>query len=188
MVECSPCNEEVSVSDILIPVDYWAGRRTLELEIPWVTPEALHMFDLFCKPHHEVLEFGAGGSTLFFARRVSKVVSLEADKDWYRMVNEEAAKKDISNIEMHLVTSVADCAVSVRARQFDVVLVDCDGIDRFEAAKMAIKQVRKDGIVVVDNYDAVYCKNCDVLFAGRLQTAYDDTHWVGRGTKVYYFD
>lgn len=176
------------MSNLLIPVDYWLGNRTIELEIPWLTPESIHMLELFCKPQHNVLEFGSGGSTLFFARRANLVTSIEPDLDWNRRVTMELVARGIKNVDMCHLPDVESCrkVLTSREAKYDIILVDCDGINRWGAAKLALDFVNKSGVIVVDNYDAVYCRNLDVLFSGKLQTAYDDPHWVGRGTKVYY--
>lgn len=174
------------MSNVLIPVDYWWGNRTLELEIPWLTPESIHMLELFCKPYHEVLEFGAGGSTLFFSRRVKSVLSFEGDDDWLHRVLSATVDRSLMNVDVRKATTIAGCHEIIGDRQFDIILVDCDGLNRWEVANLALAHVRKDGVILVDNYDAIYSRNLDVLFSGRLQTAYDDLHWVGKGTKVYY--
>jgi predicted O-methyltransferase YrrM len=145
------------------------------------------MLELFCKTHHDVLEFGSGGSTIFFAQRTHNVLALEGDRDWHRMVSEEAAKRGLFNADVRLSPTIDECIANIGDRKFDIILVD-GSQNRHWSAKYAIRCVKKDGIVVVDNYDATYCMNCDVLFTGHLQTAYDDPHWVGKGTKVYYFN
>lgn len=176
------------MSDVLIPADYWLGRRNLDLEIPWVTPEAIDMLAYFCKPWHTVMEFGAGGSTLFFARRTKFVLSFEHDQTWGDWTFGTAMKRGIDDkVELHVCPDVAACDRIAGDRTFNIVLVDCDGLDRYDAASMALRRVRKEGVILVDNYSADYCRGLDGLFADiELQTAYDDPHWIGSGTKVYY--
>jgi hypothetical protein len=78
---------------LLIPANYWEGQNTLELEYPWLTPESAQVLVYFLKEHHTVLEFGSGGSTLFFSKRVKNVLSLETMPTWYEKVQKKLIEK-----------------------------------------------------------------------------------------------
>jgi hypothetical protein len=71
---------------------------------------------------------------------------------------------------------------------FDIVLVDCIEVSRIEISKLALSVVKPGGLILVDNYDAEYCQGISQVFFGqtKAQIAYDDPHWAGRGTMVYY--
>jgi predicted O-methyltransferase YrrM len=157
----------------------------MDLEIPWITPEAVHSLFLFVKPYHTVLEFGAGGSTLFFAKRAKEVLSFETLPLWYNKMAEKLGSFS-TNVELHLVSTIEECIKTIGPKKFDVILVDICDISRYDLAKMAIGMVNPGGIIVVDNYDAEYCFNLNSLFTEYKQGTYDDSHWAGKGTKIYY--
>jgi predicted O-methyltransferase YrrM len=46
-----------------------------------------------------VFEYGSGGSTLFFARKIRRLVSVEHDKYWYGQVSSALSRKGFSNCE-----------------------------------------------------------------------------------------
>lgn len=171
---------------ILIPANYWDGFHTMDLEIPWITPEAVHSLFLFVKPYHTVLEFGAGGSTLFFSKRAREVLSFETLPPWYGKMGEKLKDPIWSNVRLHLVSTIEECTKIIGPKKFDVILVDICNISRYDLAKMAISMVNPGGIIVVDNYDAEYCFNLNSLFTEYKQGTYDDSHWAGKGTKIYY--
>jgi len=176
------------LGQILIPVEYWNGKESLELEYPWIVPEAVQTLHYFVKPHHEVIEYGAGGSTLFFARRAKHVTSFESSSEWATKVMAEAEKKGIKNIEMHVTPTTYDCP-DLSGRQFDVALIDCCEIDRRVALKSALRLLRPGSILAIDNYDAIYCLGIDEILANyHKQQNFDDLHWwgAGKGTKVVY--
>src|SRR5881392_3049736 len=64
--------------------------------IPWITYPALRFLEPRIRKSFKVFEFGSGLSTLWWAKRVSKVVSVEHDKDWHDLVAKDAPK----NVEM----------------------------------------------------------------------------------------
>jgi hypothetical protein len=64
----------------------------LEDEIPWVNYTAIDMLRRILRPDMRVFEYGTGGSTLFFARRVAALVSVEHDPGWAGAVREAMTK------------------------------------------------------------------------------------------------
>lgn len=171
----------------LIPADYWEGTRTLELEIPWYTPEAIVSLDLYCKPHHRVLEFGGGGSTLFMARRCREVLCIESLPQWEENIRNACRDKGLQNkVEVRHGMTIQDFQYIVGKRRFDIALIDCVNIDRRDALAFALT-VTGPGLVVIDNHDATYCAGINLLLESYpKQTNYDDCHWVGGGTRVVY--
>ncbi len=51
--------------------------------IPWFTYSAIDFLKERLNNKLNILEFGSGNSTLFFAERVKKVISFEHSKDWH---------------------------------------------------------------------------------------------------------
>src|SRR5579862_909721 len=77
------------------------GRKTpADLELPWLAYAAIDFLDDFLKPNMTVCEYGSGGSTLFFARRVKWVFSIEDNQEWFRVVSEKLRAKSIGNVTM----------------------------------------------------------------------------------------
>ncbi|MDM8553380.1 hypothetical protein QUF75_01435 [Desulfococcaceae bacterium HSG7] len=50
---------------------------------PWIAFGAIRFLEKHLHEDMHVFEYGIGGSTLFFAKRVKAVVSIEHDKEWY---------------------------------------------------------------------------------------------------------
>jgi len=57
---------------------------------PWLHPGVVAYLESLLCPEWRVLEYGAGGSTLWFAERVAKVVSIEHNLEWRTKVRELA--------------------------------------------------------------------------------------------------
>lgn len=78
-------------------------RKILSIkEEPWVSPKARKWLDLFLKPNMMVFEYGSGGSTIFFARRVKEVVSVEYQLLWFLGVLLALWRRGITNFKLHL--------------------------------------------------------------------------------------
>src|SRR5690554_7836675 len=79
--------------------DKRSGDTTLSRELPWMTYDAIDFLSSIAAPDHEVFEWGSGGSTLFFARRCDRVISVEHDKKWNNFLKEKLLDLSINNVE-----------------------------------------------------------------------------------------
>lgn len=76
----------------------------------------------------EVLEMGAGNSTLWFAQRVKKVVALEATGGWTTAIRKRLEDEGLNNAEIHLNDKWSrNILPKLRGELFDLVV--CDGDD-----------------------------------------------------------
>jgi len=158
------------------------GRSTFVDRRPWLTYRAAKWLDSYLKPGMRVFEYGSGGSTVFFAQRVKRVVSVEHSPEWYKMVKNTFNKLKISNVEYILkepekgAKREGDCSdphfyVSGFQNKFDqmsfceyVKVIDnypdrffdmvlIDGRARPSCIMHAVKKIKKSGIIVLDNSD-----------------------------------
>lgn len=146
---------------------WWAGGP-IERELPWISYGALEVLDGYVRPHHDVFEFGGGGSTIYFARRARSVVTMENHPAWHERLRRELAERQLHNVrcELHPISGDAfevfkndSFFQPVRARTWDVVLVDCYcgysvgnfGQLRPYALELAMAQLNPGGLVVLDD-------------------------------------
>lgn len=61
---------------------------------PWITYKVIDYLDKTLQPDHTVFEYGGGGSTLFFASRVSEVITIEHNEEWFKLLSENKSLKD----------------------------------------------------------------------------------------------
>ncbi len=156
-------------------------RGTLTDSRPWLTFRAIKWLNSYLKPEMKVFEYGTGGSTVFFAKRVKSLISVEHDENWYRFVSDLLERMQISNIIyvlskptelLKLKRSVADPNSYTSGfkeyhgldfsgyvqiidkypdKSFDLILID--GRARPACIKHAIKKLKKKGVVILDNAD-----------------------------------
>jgi len=58
------------------------ATETIHAGSPWVTFSAIRFMDRVVSRCSSVFEYGCGGSTLFFSRRVRELVTVEHDREW----------------------------------------------------------------------------------------------------------
>lgn len=159
-----------------------ADGHALENKVPWITIGAIRFLDNWLRPSMRVFEFGSGGSTLFFARRVQSVYTVEHDMEWVKRVHEALTENGITNAEINLVESesIDDHNLRSPAEPSDYVsaapgfeeqsferyvstideysnasfdIVLVDGRARSSCLIHALPKIRLGGLVVFDNTD-----------------------------------
>lgn len=88
----------------------------LESGRPWITFEAARFLSRVLAPHMRVLEWGTGGSTVFFARRVAEVESVEHEKAWLEKVDATLKSRGLRNVRLNFRPPVAVAPDAVRRK------------------------------------------------------------------------
>lgn len=109
--------------------------------IPWYTYPAIRFLEPRVRPEFSVFEYGAGNSTLWWAKRVAEVMSFEHSREWFDRISGSApANASIQCPEDY---------ISAPVGQFDVIVID--GIERPECARAALPALKPDGVFIWDN-------------------------------------
>lgn len=94
-----------------------------------------------------VFEYGSGNSTLWWADRVSEVVSVEDSPQWHAHVMEHKP----ANVTYHLAVGEEDYIGSIFSfdGKFDVVIID--GSHRDQCIRAAVQKLNDTGVLIIDN-------------------------------------
>ena len=77
--------------------------------VPWITYPAFRQLKRIVKPEFRVFEFGCGASSMWWARNVAEVVSVEHDAAWAaRVINEKPHNLTVIVREMNAATDAKD--------------------------------------------------------------------------------
>jgi hypothetical protein len=119
--------------------------------VPWFTYPAIALLAERLAADARVFEWGAGHSTIWFARRVAHVVSIEADAAWARYVRLHAP----GNVDViHVPDSDAYVeAIRRKDERFDVVVVDGIKGRRYACGRLAVGSLSHRAVIVWDNAD-----------------------------------
>jgi hypothetical protein len=117
--------------------------------LPWYTYSATEFLKQLDFTTRSVFEYGSGNSTLFWARRARRVVSVEHELDWYRQVKPFAS----SNVDLFHEGNPDRYVRAVHRfdEHYDVIVVD--GQSRLLCAREAVSRLKPGGIVILDNSD-----------------------------------
>ncbi len=71
-------------------------------ELPWITFPAIYFLEQFLTTDMKVFEYGMGGSTLFFARRVRELISVDHDLNWMESLSKITQRNKYENCDIRL--------------------------------------------------------------------------------------
>jgi len=132
------------------------------LEGVWMHEAEKAVIEKYLKPESVVMEWGSGGSTVEFAKKVKRYYSVEHNYDWYQEVKAAAPPnvtlfyKPGKEIPEHYHQSeykhypeYLDVVYEI-GKQFDVVLID--GRARRLCALKVIPYLKPDSIVIIHDW------------------------------------
>jgi hypothetical protein len=126
---------------------------------PWLTQQANSILSTLLKPKDVGFEWGSGRSTLWFAKRVKHLTSVEHDDRWYKMVSGKLRSANLVNVNFLLKkikgykkpmdSPYVQVINKFRKNSLDFVIVD--GIYRDLCANLALDKIRPGRVIVLDN-------------------------------------
>jgi predicted O-methyltransferase YrrM len=141
----------------------FSGRSPLPLGLPWFSLSAIHFLDSFVAKPMSVFEYGSGGSTVYFARRATSIVSTEDNRNWLERVQTELSSLGLNNVELqyrafdfHCCERFAESAYlhSIPDGAFDIIVID--GTEENVPVRPACfyhaeSRIKPGGIIIVDD-------------------------------------
>jgi predicted O-methyltransferase YrrM len=122
-------------------------------EVPWISYRAQRFLGRLIQPNWRILEFGAGMSTVWFAKHSSFVFSVESDAAWYGRVKRMLELDGLTNVHLEHRQRECDAYSGIPDTQsdFDMALIDGDCRDR--CLRASLSTVKAGGYVYLDNTD-----------------------------------
>ena len=145
-----------------------SSKSLLELELPWWTFESINEIKLYLNKQKNVFEWGSGGSSIFLAKLVNSIISVENNPKWTEQVKSNLKEKKLTNAsilqrEINLESpdkfKHSPYAKSLSST-FDIIVID--GEDEFGAeSTWSAREIcfeisqhfisKKGGIIIVDD-------------------------------------
>lgn len=138
--------------------DWIYGRTAINEGVPWIVPGAFSFLEASFKPDWKVFEWGAGGSTVWFAQNCAEVASVEVDPNWKDRVEKVLDEKDLEGKATVIHVPVVEYESNYFDRilifpdgYFDLVYVDGDRASRNACVDVSLHKIKPGGWLLVDN-------------------------------------
>ncbi len=140
-------------------------EKILAEEKPFLGEHTIRMIGQIITRKTSVLEFGGGGSTIWFARRAKRVLTIEGNITFAIAIIKKLNQEKLKNTEVRYSPKYTLFHLMVPPNTFDLVLLD--GRKRLACARLAVNSLKPNGWIVLDNSEAVKNKTC-VEYLGSL--------------------
>lgn len=175
-------------------------RDRLELGMPWLTTSAVLYLENSVKPGMRVFEYGSGASTVFFAKKGTKIYSVDHDEMWHEKISNYLKRKNLSTANLILrkpvknkeqveITSQKDLRFSgydysdyvnsileTEINDFDIILID--GRARVQSLEKSLSKLKKGGLLIFDNADREeYLEGLEALEKYCVLSNYEIVDW-----------
>jgi len=163
-------------------------KNTMDSAFPWINYSTIQFMHHIVSKGTKVLEFGAGGSSLFFLERKANLISIEHQAEWINEVQKRASKKQLMRWSHHLISSsqhsssvpLADhyllALKNIADSSIDLVVVD--GRHRVESVKRAMAKVKPGGSLILDNSNRPeYAETFELLLGWKLLETWSITNF-----------
>lgn len=135
---------------------------------PWIAPGAIRFCEEHLRSDMKALEWGSGRSTLWWARHVDHLVSVEHDPKWHQIISGRLLDQQIKNVDYRFVE--VDTHVTGGQRQvFDHLpayvavaesfapcsldFIVADGHYRQACVRAAFAILKPGGLLLIDNFN-----------------------------------
>lgn len=139
--------------------DIMYGRQALRDGEPWIVPDALDYLRDIAKPTWAVFEWGAGGSTVWFAKHCSVTITIEHSQKWTKDIKGKLAVHNLANVSLQYIPirdedeDYVDAILDHPDETFDLVSVDGEVAKRDRGLANTWAKVVPSGYVMLDNSD-----------------------------------
>jgi hypothetical protein len=123
--------------------------RTQNPDMPWLTREAIEILEDRLKPTDVGLEWGSGRSTVWFARRIAQLTSIEHNDSWYNRVKNVLSDLAPLDAEEQEQPGYVRVAAGQQKASFDFILVD--GRLRDKCTELALQLIKPGGMLIIDD-------------------------------------
>lgn len=128
--------------------------------VPWMTYSFIKFAESYFTKEMALFEYGAGNSTLFYSSRVDIVDTVETNKLWHKKLSGNIP----SNVRLRFCEKDEKYEKMIHSfnKKYDVIVVD--GIRRNECIEQALRAVKPDGIIILDDSERIeYAKGVLLL-------------------------
>ena len=130
----------------------WEKKHPKE---PWLTPVSVDILKGLLKKDDFFLEFGSGQSTVWFAHKVGKIISIESNGGWYQKTKSKL-KRYAKKAEVVFAPDREKYLAilnKIKDNSLDICLVD--GEHRIDCMLGVLQKIKKGGALVVDNAETI---------------------------------
>lgn len=119
---------------------------------PWFVKGSIEWLEQRLQKDFSAYEWGSGASTIWIAKRVKNLVSIEHNEGWFSLVSEKLNEHKLTNVVLRYESLGDNYTNSIKDspdNNFDVIFID--GRMRLKCIENAKPKLKSNGILLLDN-------------------------------------
>jgi hypothetical protein len=131
--------------------------------VPWMNYSFVEFITPRLKHDFKIFEYGSGNSSLYFAKYVNEVVSVEHDYVWFNMIKSVLpANATLIHVMSDINGHYANAPI-ILDKKFQMVIVDAN--DRANCLFKSIDVLTQDGVIILDDsHSSRDCGDLEYIF------------------------
>jgi predicted O-methyltransferase YrrM len=129
------------------------GKATGAPTDPWWSKKSIKFINSILFKHYRGFEFGGGMSTLWLAKRVTQLHTVENVPKWIERLQQGLLEEKLFNVSLLRYAKndpmYANCINYFPDGYFDFIVID--GHQREECVKNSLPKLRKEGYLIIDD-------------------------------------
>lgn len=125
---------------------------------PWITQDAIKIVQTLLKKEFIGIEFGSGRSTVWYAKQIQHLTSIEDHKGWYEEIRSQFKEANVSNVDYLFKSSEGStiaqtdyCLAIDNFKDNSLDFIVIDGKHRDILANKSIHKLKTGGILLLDD-------------------------------------
>ena len=148
LIPLGPAAQDVFGGVLLKLKTKMGGARPI---VPWWPTRVIPLIEAYLKPDMDAIEFGSGSSSIWIARRVRSLLSVDDNPAWVKTTTGRLAANGLANASVKLATGPEYWSVGAGGT-YDFAVVD--GSWRWRCIEDVLPRMRSGGLLYFDNADA----------------------------------
>lgn len=153
---------------------------------PRYTMAMIRFLDRIITKDMDILEIGAGSSTIWLAKRAKNVLSYEHDARWHGRVESKAKEEGLENCEIIHDPFYPERGINPSFRIFDIVIID--GRGRIKSMETTCHLLKPGGYLILDDSQRTrYRKGKELLdgFKWKRTDFKTNAYWMSKTTTIW---
>lgn len=155
--------------------------------VPWMNYSVVEFLNNRLNENLNMFEYGSGNSTIYFSSLVKYITSIEYNIEWYNRIKGLLEKRE--NIRLIYQPLGEDYINAIRniskgENLYEVITID--GSERVKCAKIAMRYLTKNGVLILDNSERERYKEIFIFYKDAGFKEITISGMVPNGFYVYY--
>lgn len=128
-----------------------------EGELPWLSYGVIDILKSRTNEYMTIFEYGSGNSTIWWSKKVKKIISVEHDRKWYEILK-NSKKYNLQNLIYAPLdnSDEYETAILKNDNLYDIIIID--GRRRVKCSKICLKALKCNGVIIWDDSFRSYYK------------------------------